>query len=90
MAYYGSRCFAFGIGTDGLQSRCSQDAANIFATEVNTLSAWMLLTDEQVTNMVKTTRRPGGTVAATTGDGTVPDPGVKVTGQTEENLKRWW
>ena len=67
---------------------CSQDAANIFATEVNTLSAWMLLTDEQVTNMVKTARRPGGTVAATTGDGTVPDPGVKVTGQTEENLKR--
>ena len=62
------------------------------AQQMNSLAEFETLKDEEVENLCKVTRRPGGTIANPLAGGqgqpaTIPDPGVTVSLRAENNLK---
>ena len=52
---------------------------------INSLEEIRLLSDDEITNLGKLIRRPGGTVGA--GAAAVPNPGIQVNARAENNLK---
>lgn len=64
------------------------DAAALAIVEeqgINSLEEIRLLSDDEITNLGKLLRRPGGTIGA--GDAAVPNPGIQVNARAENNLK---
>ena len=56
--------------------------------QIDSLEELRLLTDNEVENLCKTIRRPGGTVPNPAGAGApVPNPGVGVSTVAENNMK---